>query len=877
MHDLFFKSLLRLLPAEFRGDYGREMETAFRDGRREASRPGPLLRLWLAAIADILRTAPSEHWDILKRDARFAWRAAAARPIHTLTAAFTLAIGLGASTVMFAVVDAVLLQPLPYREPDQLITVQETSRGGEGSNLGYLTFVDLRDRARSLDAMAAISLSSATLLGGGRDAEKVSAMRASWNYFELIGVRPALGRAFTEAEDRPGPARRVAVLTDGLWRRRFDADPRILGKPVTINGNPFVVVGIMPAGFEDIVGQELFEKAELWVPLGYDPLASFACRTCRHLKVMARVAPGVSPAAAAQELSGIMANLATEHPKEYSEPAVRVVRLDELLLGPVRTTLSVLSLGVFALLVVACGTVANLLLLRASERTREVALRAALGVSPGRMARQLVTESLLLSLVGGLLGLLAAQAALRGLALEGLTQLPRLGHAAIDGRAAAMAFFLIAASGLVFSLVPMRQMIGRNLAADIHGSGRATSSSWRLRAVLVGANVALAAVLLIGSGLLVRSLSGLLAVKPGFDPSSVLTLRVSLSGPEYQSDDNARDIAKTVAFYESALERVRGLPGVSAAAGVTTLPLSGDVDGYGLHVKGRPLANPETAPSADRFVVTPDFFEALRIPALRGRVLNARDAQGTAAVAVINERMAVDLFPNEEALGQTIMLGPPTAAPRTIVGVVPSVAHHGLDRTPGYQVYVPQSQWAWAETTLTLLIRASSGDPLALVAPVRRILRETDPSQPVSAVSSYEQVVAASTGNRRVAASLLSFFALVALGLAVLGLYGAVSVLVGHRQREIGVRLALGARAAEIRSLVLLRGMRPALVGLISGLLISAVAMAALDSLLYGVKALDPTTFGAVFLILSALALLACAVPAWRAARTDPAVTLRAE
>ncbi|MEO8501313.1 MAG: ABC transporter permease [Vicinamibacteria bacterium] len=876
MHDFFYRILLRLLPAEFRGDYGREMAMAFRDERRAAPGPGALAGLWMATLADILKTAPTEHWDILKRDVRFTLRTAMARPAHTLTSVFTLGLGLGASVLMFAVVDAVMLQPLPYGRPEEIVMVQEASHGGEASNLGYLTFVDLRERARSVESMAAISLAYANLTGGQKDAERVSAMRASASYFHLIGVAPALGRAFTEGEDRPGSARRVTILTDALWRRRFGADPSLLGRPIDINGNPFVVIGVMPPDFEDLVGQRMYEGAQMWVPLGYDPAASFACRTCRHLRVLARLNPGTSPAVAQRDMSGIIKGLGAEYPKEYDAPSIQVARLDEMLLGPVRTTLSVLSFCVLGLLLVACGTVANLLLLRAGERTREIAVRAALGVSPGRMARQLTTESLLLSFAGGALGLLAALAAAKWLSVDGPMQLPRLAHVAIDGRAVGMALTLVVLSGLLFGLAPLRQLLGRNLAADIHGAGRTTSASWRLRASLVGANVAMTAVLLVGSGLLVRSLVGLLAVNPGFDPTHVLTLRVSLSGSEYEDDDNTKAIAKTTAFYDHALARIRALPGVTAASGVTTLPLGGGVDGYGLHLASRPLENPETAPSADRFVVTPGYFDALAMKALRGRLLSEADGQGRPDVVVINERIARDLFKDTDPLGQQIMLGPPTAAPRTIVGIVPDVAHHGLDQSPGYQVYVPQSQWAWAEGTLTLLVR-SSGEAAALAPPVRRLLREIDPRQPITDVWPYEEIIAASTGTRRLATALLTLFALSAFMLAVVGLYGAVSVLVGQQQREIGVRLVLGARAAEIRGLVLAKGMTPALLGLLCGLLIAAMATTSVGSLLYGVLGLDPVTFAFVFASLAFAAALACAIPARRASRTDPSVTLRAE
>jgi putative ABC transport system permease protein len=383
-------------------------------------------------------------------------------------------------------------------------------------------------------------------------------------------------------------------------------------------------------------------------------------------------------------------------------------------------------------------------------------------------------------------------------------------------------------------------------------------------------------VLLVGSGLLVKSLTRLLAVEPGFDPTHSLTATINLSGSEYRQEDEARNIAAAVGFFDSVLDRVRGLPGVEAAGAVTTLPLGGGVDGYGLHVVGRFLANPEQAPSADRFVVTPGFFEAMRVRSLRGRLLDSRDGQGAPPVAVVNRRLAREIFAGEDAIGHQICLGPQTAPRRTIVGVVEDVRHHGLDQKPGYQVYVPQAQWQWAETAMTLVIRTSS-DPLALAAPLRHIVRDVDPAQPLTEVRSYQDVVAETTGTRRFAATLLVLFAGSALALALVGLYGALGVVVSQRRREIGVRIALGAGGASIRRMVVAQGMKPALAGLGLGFGLSLFGVRTLRSLLYGVHVLDPSTFLSVALTLALCATLACLVPAWRASRTDAAATLRAE
>ena len=425
MQNRLFRALLRLLPAEFRGDYGGEMESTFRAERR-AARGLPLARLWASTVADLFRTAPAEHWDVLVQDARFALRTMRARPALTAAAVLTLALGIGANAAMFAVVDAVLLAPLPYASPDRLTIVEEQAAGGETGNLGYLTLLDLRGRAHSFASLAAASQGVAVLGGDGRDPERVSTMRASASYFPMLGVAPALGRTFTEAEDRPGPARRVVVLADSLWQRRFGRDPSVVGRPISLGNATFTVVGVMPASFEDLVAGRLFEGAELWTPLGYDPAADYACRTCRHLRVFARLAAGVDAGHAERETTSVLRGLASEHPRDYNAPSGRVRTLADFFLGPVRPVVLALWAGVAVLLFAACANVANLLLLRASERSHEIALRAALGVTPARLVRQLVTESLILAAFGGLAALLPAWGAVRLLTLTGPTQ--RQGH-----------------------------------------------------------------------------------------------------------------------------------------------------------------------------------------------------------------------------------------------------------------------------------------------------------------------------------------------------------------------------------------------------------------------------------------------------------------
>ena len=636
-----FRALVRLLPEEFRAGYAREMESTFDaelQHARTAGRPLAIPRLWLATITDLLKTAPGEHLDILIRDVRFALRTMAARPTHSLTALVTLALGIGANIAMFAVIDGVLLAPLPYPNPDALVWIGETEDGGEPATVGYLSFVDLRERSRSFESLIAVSQSTATLTGDGKEAERVNSMRVSSAYFDLVGTRPILGRAFTEAEDRAGPERRVVVLSDALWRRRFDADPSVVGRIIEISGVPYTAIGVMPPGFTDLIAERLYQGAEVWVPLGYDPAASFACRTCRHLRVFGRLAPGRSVDAAQTELSGIVTALENEHPTEYHQAGISVTSLSEMFLGPVKPVLLALWAGVAVLLLVACSNVASLLLLRASERTHEIAVRGALGVTRGRMARQLLTESVLLAALGGLAAWLPAWAAVRLLTLSAPSDLPRLADVSIDARVVGVALFITTISGVVFGLAPLRHLLRRHSAGTMQGAGRRTDSAatWRVRSALVAVNVAMAAVLLVGSGLLVRSLTSLLAVSPGVDPRGVVTMQIWASGRRFAVDGPTAQIAEAVGFYESVLTRVRALPGVTSAAAVTTLPLGGSRDGHSLYIEGRPPANPAEAPGGDRFVVTPDYFATLRIPLVRGRLIDERDQQGRESVMVIN-------------------------------------------------------------------------------------------------------------------------------------------------------------------------------------------------------------------------------------------------
>ena len=881
MTDRLFRLVLRLLPEEFRAAYGRDMQATFRAEAASA----PAGDRW-RTMADVLRRAPGIHADILRRDLRLAIRTLTARPLALMAAIVTLTIGIGANVAMFAVVSGVLLAPLPYRDSDALVAVRETGVGGADSGtMGYLTFTDVRARATSFTDLIAASQSIATLAGGGHDAERVNVMRASRGYFDLIGAAPALGRTFTEAEDKPGAARRVMILSDSLWRRRFNADPSVLDRVVELSGIPFKVIGVLPATYQDLVASRLYQGAEIWTPLGYDPAAAFACRTCRHLRVFGRLAPGVTADRATAEANQLFDAFERETPKDYNQAGAAVTPLTDLFLGPVRPVLLTLWAGVAALLLVACGNVAHLLMLRASERSEEIAVRTALGVSRTRLVRQFLTESILLAVAGGAAGMAVAWAAVRLVAAEGPDQIPRLAQAAMTVDVVLVGVALTLASGVIFGLLPLRQVL-RHAAGGLRRSGvrsTDTAAAWRSRATLITANVAIAVLLLVGSGLLVRSLGGLLAVAPGVEASGVLTFNIFASGERFRQaaslppdEQNRLEITAAVQYYDEVLSKIRALPGVTDAAATTLLALGGDMDQYGFHVQGRATAGTREseAPSADRFVVTPGYFSALRIRLVRGRLLEERDRQGAEAVAVINETAARAVFAGEDPLGRRVSLGPADAPPRTIVGIVNDVRHGGLDAEVFPQVYVPHAQWAWAETGLAVVVR-TTGDPAALARPIREALRGVDARQPVTNMRPYADVVAASIGTRRFAATLLTVFAATTIVMAMVGLYGSLGVMVAQRRRELGVRLALGATAARVRRLVLANGLRPVAAGLLAGAVLAAVSVGALESMLYRVRPLDAVTFLGAAAALAVCAVLACLIPAARAARIDPATTLR--
>jgi putative ABC transport system permease protein len=738
------------------------------------------------------------------------------------------------------------------------------------SETSAATFLDWRERSRSFEQLAMMRLWMPTLVTGG-EAERLPAVRVSWNYFDTVGARPALGRSFTPEDDRED-GWRVALLSDRLWRRRFGADPSIVGRAIALQDRPFRVIGVMPASFEPLDAQRYFNTAaEIWVPIGNDQ--STCRRQCRPVRALGRLKTGVTIAGVTAEMNGIREQLRREHPADYEAGAISVVALHRALTGQVRTALYVLLAAVGFVLLIACANVANLLLARAVTRGRELALRAALGAGRGRIARQLLTESLMLSAGGACGGLLLAIVAVRGLSSIAPVSLPRLEHVVVDGRVLAFTAAVAVLTSILFGLLPAwrggavnpQQTLARDTRASVGGRSRA-------RGVLVVADLILALVLLAGAGVMIRTVSALMRVSPGFDTDRILSLQFSLTG------DAFGDEAAMVAFQARALDRIRAIPGVERAALAGQIPFAragaGAGDCWGFHARGRMKPNPVDDPCIERFGITPDYFRVLGIPLLAGRGFTDADTATAPRVIVISASTAKAVWGAANPIGAQVRIGN-SAAWRTVIGVVADVHAADLATPVVPAMYNPEPQITSAY--LTAVVKSSNPDAAALAASVRDVLRELNPTVPVYGVATLSSLVAQASAQRLFVTRLLAVFAAVALLLAAIGLYGVVSYGVGQRAREIGVRVALGAQRRDVLRLVLASGLSLVAIGVTSGLAAALVVTRFLGALVFGVSPVDPLTFAAAAAVLTLVALAAHWVPIRRALRIDPSSALRAE
>jgi putative ABC transport system permease protein len=808
--------------------------------------------------------------NVLWQDLRYGARMLLKNPGFTLIALFTLALGIGANTAIFSVVNAVLLRPLPYHESDRLVMLSANEKDGVLGNTGYTTFLDWRERSRSFERLGVVRDWGGTLTGRG-EPEVIRGLRVSADYFKLLGASPTLGRDFRSEEDRPD-TRYVVVISHSLWQRRFNSDPQAVGKQLILSDQTFTIIGVMPPDFVDLLASNYYgnQAAELWAPVGYDITQPFACRDCQHLKAIARLKPGVSLAQAQTEMSAIMDVMQLEHPKIYATHEIYITRLQDQFVGTIRPALYLLLAAVGLVLLIACANIASLLLARTSERAREIAIRLALGARRGRITLQLLLESLLLSFAGAGMGLL--------LALWGTEILTRLSPAKIlqlqavttDARVLGFTLFVSLLTGLLFGLAPAWQGARQDVQLALKESAKSSAGKRRsrLRESLVVAEMVFALVLLVGAGLLIRSFVRVLDTAPGFEPRNLLTMTIPLAGAKYN------ETAQVSAFYTEALNRINALPGVEAAGVVGNLPFGGNMDMYGLHVEEKPLPNPAEAPNAERYSISPAYLRTMGIPLLRGRGFSEQDSANAPLVALINRTAAQRIWPNQDPLGKRIRLGSPQSPLRSIVGIVGDVNHYDLETPADLQAYVPHTQWT--DSYMQLIVRTAV-EPGTLIGPVRQAIHALDPDMPLYKVSSMRQLISASMAQRRFTLLLIAVFATVALLMAAIGLYGVMAYSVTQRRQEIGIRMALGADAGDVQKLVISRGMKLMLFGVVIGLGGALALTRLLRSLLFGVSATDPITFTAIPLLLMSVGLLACYLPARRAAKVEPMIALRSE
>jgi putative ABC transport system permease protein len=816
----------------------------------------------------------SSFLETLWQDLRFGARMLTRNPAFAVIAILTLALGIGATAAIFSVVNAVLLKPLPWAEPDRAVMVWSKWTAFDKTWVATGEVVDYRRRATTLDGVAAWGDGQVNLTGDG-EPERVAAASVTANTFAVLGVKPMLGRTFTDAEDVPnGP--NLAVLGFALWNRRYAADPSLVGRSILIDGRPYQVVGVMPPGFVLPTDYHLADPTQLWRPQRLDPASMDHGN--HGLYAAARLKPGATVRQAAEELHAIAQAMTNEglYPRQMQFDTV-VLSLEDEVVGGVRRAIWLLFGAVAFLLLIACANVANLLLARAEARQREIAVRSALGAGGARVLRQLLTESLVLSAVSALAGLGIATAGVRFLAWWNPASIPRVSSVTVDGRVLFFTAVTAVVTSVIFSLVPALRALKVDLADSLKDGGQNVSTGGarqRFRSTLVVVEMALAVVLLVGAGLMLRSLWALQRVPLGFEASQVLTMRVALPQASYQRPE------QVVQVYSTLMDRVRQLPGVRAAGAARSLPLGSTIGDFGVRVDGY-VPPPGTNAKGDWQIVTDGYLEAMGERVVRGRGITAADTMDGMPVGLINEEMARRYWAGRDPIGGRFTIGGGTE-PRwmTVVGIVGDVKHNGITDQVKEKFYVPHTQWhkstGFPIRGMTIVVRTSS-DPAAMTSAVRQEIRAVDPNLPVSEVRTMDAVVGAALSTPRFTGLLLGMFAALALVLSAIGIYGVLSYLVSRRTREIGIRVAIGAGRWAVLRLVLLNGLGLAMFGVVIGMAVAVWFSGALAGMLHDVSPLDPITFVGVGAGLSLVAFVASLVPAWRATLVDPVVALKAE
>ncbi len=812
--------------------------------------------------------------ETLLQDLRFGLRQLLRKPGFTLIAVLSLALGIGANTAIFSLVDAVLLRPLPFSDPDRLVMVWEDAAkvGFPRNTPAPANYVDWKTQNKVFEDMAAITYGSYALTDEG-EPEKVESQNVTANFFPLLGVKPVLGRTFTEEEDKPG-TNRVALVSYSLWQRRFGGDPSLVGKEILLDGRKHNVLGVMPPGF-----QFLAKEVNIWTPVAFSG-EELANRGGHYLTVVARLKPGVSVAQARTDIAAVTQRINQANPSSWTgfELGSVVVSLREQLAGDVRPALIVLLVAVGFVLLIACANIANLLLARGAARYREIAVRTALGAGRSRIVRQLLTESILLAVAGGATGLLFAWLSFSFLKQIIPNSMALNASVRIDAKVFGFTMLLSLLTGIVFGLVPAFQAAKVDLNEALKQSGGRNGTGVghrRLRSALVVTEIALALVLLVGAGLLIQTFLKLRALNLGVNPENVLTLRTSLPRSKYS------ELPKRAAFYEQVLERVRAVPGVVAAGYTTAVPLTWKGGTNGFTVEGREQGPGQDANSRQ---ATTGYMETMSVKLREGRFFNPHDDVQSQPSAIINETMARQYWPGESAVGKRFKLGG-TDSPSpwvTVVGIIGDIKgdikEMGLEAAPKPEMFFPYQQLP--ETLWNMprdLTVRTTGDPLSITAAVRQAIWSVDPSQPISNVRTMEEILSEEVAQRRIGMTLLVAFAGLALLLASLGIYGVLSYSVTQRTQEIGIRMALGAGRRDVLRQVMGDGLRLAGLGVGIGLVVSFALTRLMTGLLFGISASDPRTLIGVTVLLIAVALFACYIPARRATKIDPMIALRYE
>ena len=807
----------------------------------------------------------------MRGDIVFALRQIRKSPLFTIVTLLTLALGIGANTAIFSVVKAVLLDQLPYRDPSRLLKIAESDPDTPvPETIDFTTAHDLRERSHSFEHMSLFRDAAGAIIEHG-EPELLSGMRVGYDFFDTLGVKMQLGRTFTAEEDTP-QTRSEVILSHGLWVRRFGADRSIVGRTIRLSDRPYLVVGVLPESFRPFLRSGRTDMPEMYTPLGYDLKLPEACRGCQHLQMVGRLKPGVSIKEANAELNSIMRDIVREHPKDYdARTVIRVMPLQDYVVGRVSTALWILLGAVGLVLLIACANVAHLAMARASSRGQEIAVRAALGAQRFRLARQLLVENILLGIMGGTLGVCLAAWGVRVLSSLGPTELPRAQEIRVDVPVLLFALATSILTGVLFGLAPALRSSGVDPGEALKGGRRTTDSRARstYRSGLIALEIALAFALVMGAGLLGKSLLQLLNVNPGYDPHHVLTAGVFAYGERYKTP------GAELAYYDQAMQRLRVVPGIEGVAMTSTLPMA-NVDRRGLHIQDRPLANESEAPSPDNYSVSPDYFSVMHILLKRGRLFNDNDRADTPGVALISESCARAVFPGEDPVGRHIQVGgrDNNKPWLTIVGIVGDVHQYGLDQAPRMEVYMAQAQNL--NFDYNVVVR-TSGDPALMESALRRAFLSVDPNLPLHHVRPLEDYIAQSLATRRYTLLLLLLFGGLAIGLAAVGIYGVVSYTVGLRTRELGIRMALGAARTDVLRMVLRQGMPVLAFGLVSGFAISLALTRFLTSLLFEVRPTDAGISLLVAVALAFVALLANYPPARRASKVNPMVALRYE